>query len=153
MLSASGDARFDLDDVDSQLLQSGDSRFPMGFAGLLVAPLVVALVLQFLLVSFSACGGLQASGREPGVRGAADLFNRQAIGGFAAGVVVLLTHPSTEQMAHLRQEKMTMQATPAAHLVVVHPQFVLGHTEATFHRPSPDGLANRLRLSARTRPT
>jgi len=95
-LRTSGEAPFDLVDVDPQRVQSGNSRFRVRRAGLPATPLVVMLLLQFFLVSFLACGGFQVSGREPCVRCAADLFHRQAIGLFTAGGVVFLTDAGTE---------------------------------------------------------
>ena len=84
------DTRFDLVDVDAQRAQLGDSRSCMRFAGLPVAPLVVALVLQFLFVSLFSFGRFQVGGRQPGVHRAAYLFHGQVIDVLAVRVVVLL---------------------------------------------------------------
>ena len=39
----------------------------------------------------------------------------------------------------LRQVEMAVQATPAADLVMVHPQGVFRHPEAAFHHPATEG--------------
>ena len=52
-------------DVDAQGLQPCESRFGVGCAGLLVAPLVVLLLSQFLRVTLATGSRGQVGGVEP----------------------------------------------------------------------------------------
>jgi hypothetical protein len=115
----------------------------MRLAGLLAASLVVALVLQFRFVSLFSFGRFQVGGGEPSVHRAANLFHGQTIGLLAARVLVLLTHASAEQVTQLGYEEMAMQRAPATHLVMIHPQFVLGLVEATLDGPAAEGHAQQ----------
>ena len=66
---------------------------------------------------------------QPGVHRTADLFDADPID---RGVVVLLTHAGTEEVAQLSHEEVPPDAPPAANFVVVHAQFFLGLAETVF---------------------
>jgi hypothetical protein len=109
-------------DIDPHLGQSSERGFGVRLRGSLVALLVVALPALIFLMPLTPCRRLCQSPRP-----------------LAARRIILLPHPRTEQVTHLRQVEVTMPAPPAANLVVVHPQRVFGHPEATLHRPAAKG--------------
>src|SRR5665213_1663207 len=97
------------------------------------------LVFEFLSVVSLAGSGFHVRCRKPGIYSAADLLDRQAGRRLAVRPVVLLTDARAKQVAELRDEKMAMDATPAAHFVMIQPQLLLRLPETALHRPTIEG--------------